>query len=138
MFMKDNTPTIITAIIDFTVETQDDTLEKKLDVIDQFRIHFKLVPESVENIDGESDEFLVNFTIWEFDLQARYNVDTHLLTKVSYVDCDKVLEIRWLTISVTKDNESQLIEILNNPKMFLTQVNPAAYRKYQKMCDNQL
>jgi hypothetical protein len=61
--MKDNTPTIITAIIDFTVETQDDTLEKKLDVIDQFRIHFKLVPESVENIDGESDEFLVNFTI---------------------------------------------------------------------------
>lgn len=138
MFMKDNTPTIITAIIDFTVETQDDTLEKKLDVIDQFRIHFKLVPESVENIDGENDEFLVKFTIWEFDLQARYNVDTHLLTKVSYVDCDKVLEIRWLTISVTKDNESQLIEILNNPKMFLTQVNPAAYRKYQKMCDNQL
>lgn len=136
MFMKDNTPTIIAAIIDFTVEVQDDTLEKKLDIIDQFRIHFKLIPESVENIEWENDEFLVNFTIWEFDLQARYNVDTHLLTKVSYVDCDKVLEIRWLKISVTKDNESQLIEILNNPKMFLAQANPAAYRKYQKMCDD--
>jgi hypothetical protein len=111
-------------------------LEKRLDIIDQFRIHFKLVPESVENIEWENDEFLVNFIIWEFNLQARYNVDTHLLTKVSYVDdCDNVLEIRWLTISVTKDNESQLIEILNNPKMFLAQANPAAYRKYQKMCD---
>jgi hypothetical protein len=51
MFMKDNTPTIIAAIIDFTVEVQDDTLEKKLDIIDQFRIHFKLIPESVENIE---------------------------------------------------------------------------------------
>jgi hypothetical protein len=50
MFMRENTPTIITSIIDFTVETKDDSLEKKLEIIDQFRIHFKLVP-NVSNIE---------------------------------------------------------------------------------------
>ena len=57
------------------------------------------------------------------------------MTKVSYVACGKTLEIRWLTISITTENEPQLIEIKNNPKAFLTQINPAAYKKYQKMCD---
>jgi hypothetical protein len=48
--MKENTPTIIKSIIDFSVETTDDSLGKKLEIIDQFRIHFKLVP-SVSNIE---------------------------------------------------------------------------------------
>jgi hypothetical protein len=30
MFMRDNTPTIITSIIDFVAEKKDDSLEKKL------------------------------------------------------------------------------------------------------------
>lgn len=135
MFMKDNTPTIITSIIDFVAEKKDDSLEKKLWIIDQFRIHFKLVPDDIHNIDGKPDDFLVDFTLWEFSLQANYNINTHMLTKVSYVDCDKTLEIRGLTIAVTTENEIQLIEILNNPKAFFTQSNPSAYKKYQKMCE---
>ena len=135
--MKENTPTIIKSIIDFTVETIDDSLEKKLEIIDQFRIHFKLVPDSVNNIQWESDKFLVDFTLWTFKLQARYDVNTHILTNVSYVACDKTLEIRSLQIPITTENESQLIEISNNPQAFFTKVNSAAYKKYQRMCDEE-
>jgi hypothetical protein len=40
-----NTPTIIASIVDYEPEvTPDKNLEKKLEVIDQFRIHFKIVP----------------------------------------------------------------------------------------------
>jgi len=45
------------------------------------------------------------------------------------------LEIRNLTIEVSADNEAQLMEILNNPRIFLTKANPAAFQKYQKMCN---
>lgn len=135
MFMKDNTQTIITSIIDFEVgAADDDNIQNKLYIIDQFRIHFKLVPE-VHDIKWNADEFLITLTLWDFTLQGNYNINTHLLTKVSYVACGKTLEIRWLTISITTENEPQLIEIKNNPKAFLTQINPAAYKKYQKMCD---
>lgn len=134
MFMKENTPTIIKSIIDFSVETTDDSLEKKLEIIDQFRIHFKLVP-SVSNIEWETDKFLVDFTLWTFNLQAHYDINTHVLTKVSYVACDKTLEIRSLEIPITTENEPQLIEISNNPQAFFTKVNAAAYKKYQKMCE---
>jgi hypothetical protein len=44
------------------------------------------------------------------------------------------LEIRQLTIEISSENEPQLIEILNNPKVFFARVNPAAYKKYQKTC----
>ena len=136
MFIKDNTPTIITSIIDFAVDSEEDiSLEEKIWIIDQFRIHFKIIPDNINTIDGDSENFLVNFTLWEFILQARYNVDSHLLTNISYVNCDKTLEIRWLEIPITTENEPQLTEILNNPKVFLAQSNPAAYKKYQKMCD---
>ena len=135
MFMRDNTPTIITSIIDFVAEKKDDSLEKKLWIIDQFRIHFKLIPDDIHNIDWKPDDFLIDFTLWEFKMQANYNINTHMLTRISYVDCDKTLEIKWLKIAVTTENETQLISILNNPKAFFTQSNPAAYKKYQKMCD---
>ena len=134
MFMKDETPTIITSIIDFSIETQDDNIEKKLDIFNQFRIHFKLVPDDIHNIEWESDEFIVDFTLWDFKLQGRYNTETHLLSKIMYTDCSENVEIRNLTISITTENDSQLIEILNNPRIFLTQSNPAAYKKYQKVC----
>jgi hypothetical protein len=71
-----------------------------LEIIDQFRIHFKLVP-NVSNIEWETDKFLVDFTLWTFNLQARYDMNTHLLTNISYVDCDKILEIRSLEIPIT-------------------------------------
>ena len=136
MFMKDNTPTIIESIINFTVETtKDDSLEKKLEIIDQFRIHFKMIPDDIRVIDGDSDNFLIDFTLWEFKLQSRYNVDSHLLTNISYVNCEKTLEIRWLTIPITTENEPQLIEILNNPRVFFVKANQAAYKKYQNMCN---
>jgi hypothetical protein len=79
--------------------------------------------------------FMVEFSIWDFNIKARYNVDTHLLTRVSYVACNKTLEIRNLTIEVSANNASQLTELLNNPRMFFANVNPAAYRKYQRLCD---
>jgi len=134
MFMKDETPTIITSIIDFSIETQDDSIEKKLDILNQFRIHFKLIPDDIHVIEWESNEFLVDFTLWDFKLQGRYNTETHLLSKIMYTDCSENVEIRNLTISITTENDSQLIEILNNPRIFLTQANPAAYKKYQKVC----
>lgn len=134
MFMKNETPTIITSIIDFSIETQDDNIEKKLDIFNQFRIHFKLVPDDIHDIEWESDEFLVDLTLWDFKLQGRYNTQTHLLSKIMYTDCSENVEIRNLTISITTENDSQLIEILNNPRIFLTQANPAAYKKYQKVC----
>jgi hypothetical protein len=76
----------------------------------------------------------VDFTLWDFKLQGRYNTQTHLLSKIMYTDCSENVEIRNLTISITTENDSQLIEILNNPRIFLTQANPAAYKKYQKVC----
>ena len=135
MFMKENTPTIIQSLIDFSVETVDNSLEKKLEIIDQFRIHFKLVPDGVNSIEWDPDKFLIDFTLWTFNLQARYDMNTHILTNVSYVACDKTLEIRSLQIPITTENEPQLIEISNNPQAFFTKVNSAAYKKYQKMCD---
>jgi hypothetical protein len=48
--MKDSTPSIITSIIDFTIETEDGNLERKLEIIDQFRIHFKMVPDDIRDI----------------------------------------------------------------------------------------
>lgn len=138
MFTKENTPTIIISVIDFTVELQwDNNIQKKLDIVDQFRIHFKMIPDDIHDIEWEVDEFLLDLTIWEFKLQATYNVGTHLLSKISYVSCGKILEIRWLSVPITTENESKLIEFLNNPRVFLTQANPAAYKKYQRMCDEE-
>lgn len=134
MFMRDDTPTIVTSIIDFTVESADDNIDKKLEIINQFRIHFKLVPDNIYDIEWESDVFLVNFTLWEFKLQAYYDMTTHLLTKISYANCEKPLEIRQLSLEITSENESQLIEILNNPRVFFASVNPSIYKKYQKVC----
>jgi hypothetical protein len=48
--MKDNTQTIITSIIDFEGNFGDDNLQKKIDIIDQFRIHFKLIPDDIHDI----------------------------------------------------------------------------------------
>lgn len=136
MFMAENTPTAIKSIIRFEkAESWDNSISEKLDIIDQFRIHFKVVPDDVINIEWKDSEFIVKFTLWEFKLQANYDIGTHLLTKISYVACDKTLEIRNLTIEVSTDNESKLIEILNNPRVFFAQANPAAYKKYQRMCN---
>lgn len=138
LFNKDNTPTIVTSIVEFELEKAeepDNNIEKKLQVIDQFRIHFKLIP-IIYDIEWEDSIFLVEFTLWdEFTLRARYNLDTHLLTRISYYECEKTLEIRNLTIEVSADNEGVLTEILNNPRIFLTRANPSAFQKYQKMCD---
>ncbi|MBO7505204.1 hypothetical protein J6T66_03560 [bacterium] len=62
-------------------------------------------------------------------------MDTHLLTQISYVECNKTLEIRNLSIEISTENEDKLTEILNNPRMFFANANPAAYRKYQRMCE---
>ena len=135
MTSRDNTPTIIESIIDFELEKSEDMhVEKKLEIIDQFRIHLKLVP-TILDIEWEDDVFMVEFSIWEFNLRARYNVNTHLLTRVSYVACNKTLEIRNLTIEVSANNNVQLTEILNNPRIFFANANSAAYRKYQRMCE---
>ena len=58
-----------------------------------------------------------------------------MLTRISYVACDKTLEIRNLSIEISVNNEAHLTEILNNPRMFLTKANPTAFKKYQKMCE---
>lgn len=137
LFNKDNTPTIIQSIIEFELDTveEDDSIEKKLQVLDQFMIHLKVTPEEISSIEWEDSIFLVEFDLGEFTLRWRYNVDTHLLTKISYYECEKTLEIRNLAIEVSANNEAQLKEILNNPRIFLTKANPAAFQKYQKMCD---
>ena len=133
---RDNTPTIITSILWFKLDKpEENNIEEKLQVINQFRIHLKLVP-NVYDIEWEDDIFMVEFTLWdEFTLQARYNVDTHLLTRISYIQCGKTLEIRNLTIEVSANNEAELTELLNNPRIFLTKANQAAFKKYQRMCD---
>jgi hypothetical protein len=51
IFTRDNTPTIIVSIIDFKVELKDDNIQKKIDLVDQFRIHFKMVPDDIHDID---------------------------------------------------------------------------------------
>ena len=136
MSSKDNTTTLIKYIVDLEAEVKEDNIEDKINVVDQFRIHFKLVPEVKNSIEWEDGTFLVEFTLGEFNLQAHYNINNHLLTKISYVACDNVLEIKNLTIELTTENEPKLAEILNNPKVFFVQTNPAAYKKYQKMCDD--
>lgn len=134
LFMRDSTPTMITSIIDFSVESEDDNLEKKIGIIDQFRIHFKTVPNYVYDVKWKSDVFLVDFTLWDFDLQGYYDINTHLLTKIYYTNCPKPLEIKQLSLEITSENESQLIEILNNPRVFFANVNPLIYSKYKNAC----
>ena len=134
LFMRDSTPSMITSIIDFEVATEDGNLEKKLEIVDQFRIHFKIVPDDIRDVEWKSDVFLINFTLWDFKLQGYYDVNNHVLTKISYTNCDKPLEIRQLSIEITSDNEPQLLEILNNPRVFFASVSPSIYKKYQKAC----
>lgn len=130
---KDNTPTIIESIIKFNKEDREDPdIYKKLQVVEQFRLYFKIIPE-IESI--EWDQALVRFTLWEFDLQAYYDINTQMLSKISYVACDKTLEIKGLTIEVSSKNTSQLSEILNNPRIFFTKANQTIYKKYQNMCE---
>jgi len=62
MTSRDNTPTVIKSIVDFELEKVDDKLEKKLEIIDQFRIHLKLVPK-ISDIEGEDEVFMVDFSI---------------------------------------------------------------------------
>ena len=133
MIMKDNTTAIIESVIEFNKDEPEETnIDKKMQVIDQFRLYFKIIPE-IESMDW--DTFLLNFTLWEFDLQAYYDINTQILSKISYVACDKTLEIKDLTIEVSSNNATQLTEILNNPRIFFTKANQTAYKKYQKMCE---
>jgi hypothetical protein len=85
-------------------------------------------------VESDPNEFLIDFTLWEFKLQAHYNMETHLLYKISYANCSRNLEIKWLTLSITTENEPQLIEILNNPKAFFTKFSSSIYKKYEKLC----
>ena len=136
IYIKDNTPTIITSIIDFSLETKDDDwLESKIEIIDQFRIHFKLVPDDIRSIEWTQNEFMVDLTLWKIKLQARYNIETHMLTNISYVACEKTLEIRDFELQINSESEPQLAEILNNPQVYLATLNAAAYKKYQRLCD---
>ena len=134
LFMRDSTPTMIISIIDFTVESEDESIEKKLEIIDQFRIHFKIVPDEISGVEWNSDVFLINFKLWDFDLQGYYDINTHILAKIAYTNCQKPLEIKQLSLEITSENEAQLIEILNNPRVFFANVNPSVYKKYQKVC----
>ena len=136
IFTKSNTLVIIKSIVWFDISKKDDSTDTKLEIIDQFRIHFKLIPKDIIDIDWKSDEFLVEFNLWQINLQANYNVNTQTLTKIYFVDCEKTLEIRNLSIQVNGDNEAQLMEIKNNPGVFFARSNPSAYKKYQTMCDD--
>jgi hypothetical protein len=61
MTSRDNTPTIIESIIDFELKQSGEiNIEKKLEIIDQFRIHLKLVP-TISDIEGEDNVFIVDF-----------------------------------------------------------------------------
>ena len=93
-----------------------------------------MVPNDIHDIDWEPNKFLVDFTLWDFELQGYYDIDTHLLTRISFTKCSKPLEIRQLSLEITAENESQLIEILNNPKVFFARISPSVYKKYQKVC----
>ena len=133
---KSNTPSILLWIISFEVnwDNLEQNLENKMQAIDQFRIHFKIIP-NIFDVEWEDKKFFITFSLWEFDFQAYYDIETHVISKISYVSsCEKVLEIRGLTIDVTTENESQLTEILNNPKGFFPKANAAAYKKYQQLC----
>ena len=133
IIMKDNTPAIIESIIEFNKDDPEDSdIDRKMQVIDQFRLYFKIIPE-IESIDW--DIFLLDFTLGEFDLQAYYDINTQILSKISYKACDKTLEIKNLTIEVSPNNSSQLTEILNNPRIFFTKADQTAYKRYQKMCE---
>lgn len=138
MMTKDNTPIIIKSVLDFQLDEKisDDNMAEKLQIVNQFRINLKLVPEITE-IKWKTDEFLVEFVLWDINLQAKYNINTHMLTDISYVACDKTLIIRNLTIEVSANNEKQLTEIINNPRVFFTRANQAAYRKYLRMCSDE-
>ncbi len=130
---KDNTQAIIESIIEFTKgESGENDAEKRMKVIDQFRLYFKIIPE-IESVEWNSA--VVTFTLWELDFRAYYDIDTQILSKISYVACDKKLEIKGLTIEVGSNNISQLTEIMNNPRVFFTKVDQTAYKKYQKMCE---
>lgn len=133
MTTKANTESIIQSIVNYEVwEAPNlEIVENEIQLLDQFRIHFGRVPE-VEVIDWETEIFLVKFQLWEFDLQARYNISSHLLTRISYVVWEETLEIRWLTIELSAQND-QISSIVNNPRVFLSTSNPSARKKYQKM-----
>ena len=135
LFMRDSTPSLITSIVDFTIESDDDwNIEKKLEIINQFRIHFKIVPDDIHDVEWKSDIFLVDFTLWDFELQGRYDTTTQVLSKIVYRNCERPLEIKNLSLEITSENESQLIEILNNPRVFFANVNPLIYDRYKKLC----
>jgi hypothetical protein len=51
IIMKDNTPAIIESIIEFNKDDPEDSdIDRKMQVIDQFRLYFKIIPE-IESID---------------------------------------------------------------------------------------
>ena len=137
IFSRDNTLSVIKSILDYKLEEKpQDDVENKMQVVDQFRIYMKLIPD-VYDIEWKSNEFIVEFVLWEFDLQALYNIDTHMLTNISYIACDKILEIEDFTIQLSADNSSTITELLNNPRIFLVRENRQAYEKYLKMCEKE-
>ena len=60
-----------------------------------------------------------------------------MLTNISYMSCDKTLEIDNFTIELSVENASTLTELLNNPRVFLVRNNRQAYEKYLKMCESE-
>lgn len=138
MTSSENTPTLIKDIIELDiewVENTDSSDDENIYVSEYFQRHFNIIPDNVQMIEWETNIFLVDFMLWDIALQAYYNADEHLLTKIYYVVWEKTLEIKNLTIELSTENQLQLRAILNNPEVFLYQANVAAYKKYKKMVE---
>ncbi|MDR0281976.1 MAG: hypothetical protein LBI53_01255 [Candidatus Peribacteria bacterium] len=134
IIVKDTTLQSIQTILSYEqLQTEEIHIEQKLIITENMRFFLNITP-TIQDIADDDKNYLVNFSLREFDLKGTYNIDTHTISEIYYViDANRTLLIRDLSIALNKDNETELAHIANNPRIFFRLFNTAAFDKYEKM-----
>lgn len=116
-------------------EPEDPHTEQKVIINERMRRYLNTLPDITHLHD---DVFKVFFNVGEIRLQGRYDLSTHTISEVAFVVDEKndvTLLIRDFVLPLSEENRNILVELVNNPRLYLRLTNQPAFDKYERMLD---